>query len=93
MTVDCSPRSAFTLAAGAILTTLLLLLLGLIAQSNGLLTLNALSGEIHGRLSPKLLELGIALAARAHATYVKVNPGPVSFVASSAIAVALVPPV
>ena len=87
------PHSALTLAAGASLTTLLSLLLGLIAQANGLLTVDAFSEEIQGRLSPTLLDLGIALAAGAIATYAKVNPGAVSSMAGTAIAVALVPPV
>ena len=87
------PRSALTLAAGASLTTLLSLQLGLIAQANGLLTVDAFSEEIQGRLSPTLLDLGIALAAGAIATYAKVNPGAVSSMAGTAIAVALVPPV
>ena len=87
------PRSALTLAAGASLTTLLSILLGLIAQANGLLTVDAFSEEIQGRLSPTLLDLGIALAAGAIATYAKVNPGAVSSMAGTAIAVALVPPV
>ena len=87
------PRSALTLAAGASLTTLLSLLLGLIAQANGLLTVDAFSEEIQKRLSPTLLDLGIALAAGAIATYAKVNPGAVSSMAGTAIAVALVPPV
>ena len=87
------PRAALTLAAGASLTTLLSLLLGLIAQANGLLTVDAFSEEIQGRLSPTLLDLGIALAAGAIATYAKVNPGAVSSMAGTAIAVALVPPV
>ena len=87
------PRSALTLAAGATLTTLLSILLGLIAQANGLLTVDAFSEEIQKRLSPTLLDLGIALAAGAIATYAKVNPGAVSSMAGTAIAVALVPPV
>ena len=87
------PRAALTLAVGASLTTLLSLLLGLIAQANGLLTVDAFSEEIQGRLSPTLLDLGIALAAGAIATYAKVNPGAVSSMAGTAIAVALVPPV
>ena len=39
------------------------------------------------------MDLGIALAAGAIATYAKVNPGAVSSMAGTAIAVALVPPV
>ena len=93
MCIRDRPRAALTLAAGASLTTLLSLLLGLIAQANGLLTVDAFSEEIQGRLSPTLLDLGIALAAGAIATYAKVNPGAVSSMAGTAIAVALVPPV
>ena len=93
------PRSALTLAAGAIVTVLLSMSLGLIAQANGLLIVDsftgvdAFTGEIQGRLTPTLLDLGIALAAGAIATYAKVNPGAVSSMAGTAIAVALVPPV
>lgn len=87
------PRSALTLAAGAIVTVLLSMSLGLIAQANGLLIVDSFTGEIQGRLTPTLLDLGIALAAGAIATYAKVNPGAVSSMAGTAIAVALVPPV
>lgn len=87
------PRSAVTLVAGASVTVLLSMSLGLIARANGLLTVDAFSGEIQGRLTPTLLDLGIALAAGAIATYAKVNPGAVSSMAGTAIAVALVPPV
>lgn len=93
------PRSALTLAAGAIVTTLLSMSLGLIAQANGLLIVDSFTGvddftgEIQSRLTPTLLDLGIALAAGAIATYAKVNPGAVSSMAGTAIAVALVPPV
>ena len=87
------PRSALTLAAGAVVTVLLSMSLGLIAQANGLLTVDSFTGEIQGRLTPTLLDLGIAVAAGAIATYAKVNPGAVSSMAGTAIAVALVPPV
>ncbi len=87
------PRSAVTLAAGASVTVLLSMSLGLIARANGLLTVDGFSGEIQARLTPTLLDLGIALAAGAIATYAKVNPGAVSSMAGTAIAVALVPPV
>ena len=93
------PRSALTLAAGAIVTVLLSMSLGLIAQANGLLIVDSFTGvddftgEIQSRLTPTLLDLGIALAAGAIATYAKVNPGAVSSMAGTAIAVALVPPV
>ena len=39
------PRSALTLVAGALVTTLLSMMLGLMAQANGLLTVDAFSGE------------------------------------------------
>ena len=93
------PRSALTLAAVAIVTVLLSMSLGLIAQANGLLIVDSFTGvddftgEIQSRLTPTLLDLGIALAAGAIATYAKVNPGAVSSMAGTAIAVALVPPV
>ena len=93
------PRSALTLAAGAVVTVLLSMSLGLIAQANGLLIVDSFTGvddftgEIQSRLTPTLLDLGIALAAGAIATYAKVNPGAVSSMAGTAIAVALVPPV
>ena len=98
---DCRllPRSALTLAAVAIVTVLLSMSLGLIAQANGLLIVDSFTGvddftgEIQSRLTPTLLDLGIALAAGAIATYAKVNPGAVSSMAGTAIAVALVPPV
>ena len=69
------------------------LLLGLIAQANGLLTVDAFPGEIQGHLSQTLLDLVIALVAGAIATYAKVNPGGVSAMAGTAVAVALIPPV
>lgn len=62
--------------AGALVTTLLSMMLGLMAQANGLLTVDAFSGEIQSRLSPTLLDLGIALAAGVVATYAKVTLGP-----------------
>ena len=53
----------------------------------------ALPEQIVARLEPNTFDLGIALAAGAIATYAKVNPGAVSSMAGTAIAVALVPPV
>ena len=87
------PRSMLTLAAGAAITLLLSMGLGLLARSNGLLIVDGFPQEITARLEPTLLDLGIALAAGAIATYAKVNPGAVSSMAGTAIAVALVPPV
>ena len=86
-------RSLITLAVGALITTGLSMGLGLIARSNGLLIIGAFPDEITARLFPTVLDLGIALAAGAIATYAKVNPGAVSSMAGTAIAVALVPPV
>ncbi len=86
-------RSLITLAVGALITTVLSMGLGLIARGNGLLIVDAFPDEITARLSPTVLDLGIALAAGAIASYAKVNPGAVSSMAGTAIAVALVPPV
>ena len=82
-------RSLITLVVGAGITLILSMGLGLIARSQGLLVVEALPEQIVARLEPNTFDLGIALAAGAIATYAKVNPGAVS----SAIAVALVPPV
>ena len=49
------PCSALTLMAGALVTTLLSMTLGLMAQANGLQTVYAFSAEIQSRLSPTLL--------------------------------------
>jgi len=86
-------RSLITLAVGVLITTGLSMGLGLIARGNGLLIIDAFPAEITARLKPTVLDLGIALAAGAIATYAKVNPGAVSSMAGTAIAVALVPPV
>jgi ABC-type multidrug transport system fused ATPase/permease subunit len=86
-------RALITLAIGVAITTLLSTGLGLIARGNGLLIVDSFPEEITARLEPTLLDLGIALAAGAIATYAKVNPGAVSSMAGTAIAVALVPPV
>ena len=86
-------RSLVTLAAGAGITLILSLALGLIARSQGVLVVEALPEQVVTRLEPNTFDLGIALAAGAIATYAKVNPGAVSSMAGTAIAVALVPPV
>lgn len=86
-------RSLITLVAGAGITLILSMALGLIARSQGLLVVEALPEQIVARLEPNKFDLGIALAAGAIATYAKVNPGAVSSMAGTAIAVALVPPV
>ena len=84
-------RAVATLAIGVAITTLLSIGLGLIAGNMDLL--RVVPREITARLQPNLLDLGIALAAGAIATYAKVNSGAVSSMAGTAIAVALVPPV
>ena len=86
-------RSMITLAAGAGITLILSMGLGLIAQSQGVLLVEALPEQVTARLEANILDLGIALAAGAVASYAKVNPGAVSSMAGTAIAVALVPPV
>ena len=84
-------RALLTLSIGVTITTLLSMGLGLVAGNMNLLMV--VPDEITARLQPNLLDLGIALAAGAIATYAKVNPGAVSSMAGTAIAVALVPPV
>ena len=87
-------RSLITLVAGAGITLILSMgLLGLIARTQGVLVVEALPEQIIARLEPNTFDLGIALAAGAIATYAKVNPGAVSSMAGTAIAVALLPPV
>lgn len=86
-------RSVVTLGAGAGITLLLSLLLGWIARSSGLLLIDALPDQVLARSEPTLLDLGIALAAGAIATYAKVNAKAVNSMAGTAITVALVPPV
>ena len=86
-------RSLITLAIGAVITLLLSMGLGWLARANGLLLFDGFPEQVTARLAPTLLALGIALAAGAIATYAKVNPGAVSSMAGTAIAVALVPPV
>ena len=86
-------RSLITLVARAGITLILSMGLGLIARTQGVLVVEALPEQIIARLEPNTFDLGIALAAGAIATYAKVNPGAVSSMAGTAIAVALVPPV
>ena len=86
-------RSLITLVAGAGIILILSMGLGLIALTQGVLVVEALPEQIIARLEPNTFDLGIALAAGAIATYAKVNPGAVSSMAGTAIAVALVPPV
>ena len=50
--------------------------MGLIASRQGLLVVEALPEQIVAGLTPNMFDLGIALAARAIATYAKVNPVP-----------------
>ena len=86
-------RSLITLAAGAGITLILSMGLGWIARSQGVLVVEALPEQVAARLELNTFNLGIALAVGAIATYAKVNPGAVSSMAGTAIAVALVPPV
>ena len=79
-------RSLITLVAGAGITLILSMGLGLIARSQGLLVVEDLQEQIVARLEPNIFDLGIALAAGAIATYAKVNPGTVSSMAGTAIA-------
>ena len=71
-------RSLITLVAGAGITLILSMGLGLIARSQGLLVVEALPEQIVARLEPNTSDLGIALAAGAIATHAKVSPGAVS---------------
>ena len=64
-------RALITLATGVVITTLLSTGLGLITSGNGLLIVDSFPEEISARLEPTLLDLGIALAAGAIATYAK----------------------
>lgn len=82
-----------TLLAGAMICLSLSFVLGQIADYRGLLIPGAFQSELIGRLSPSMLDLGIALVAGAIATYAKVRADAVSAMAGTAIAVALVPPV
>ena len=86
-------RALIALVTEVVITTLLSTGLGLIARSNGLLIVDSFPEEITAQLEPTLLDLGIAFAAGAIATYAKVNPGALSSMAGTAIAVALVPQV
>ena len=86
-------QSLVTLASGAAICLSLSFILGQIAAYRGLLVSEAFQSEIVGRLSPSVLDLGIAIVAGAIATYAKVRPDAVSAMAGTAIAVALVPPV
>lgn len=80
-------RSLRTLLVGVSTTTLLSLILGLVAG------LPKFGAEVLTRTEPNLLDLGIALVAGGLATYAKLRSDAVSSVAGTAIAVALVPPV
>ncbi|MFO8236955.1 MAG: DUF389 domain-containing protein [Prochlorococcaceae cyanobacterium] len=79
----------------ALRTLALGVLLGLIVSVGiGLLVpLPSHGGEVMGRTSPNLLDLGIALTAGVVAMYAKLRKEAINAVAGLAIAVALVPPV
>ena len=82
-----------------VLTALLTLAVGVgitVGLSAGLglvLGLPIFGSEVQVRITPNLLDLGIALVAGAIATYAKMRSKALSSLAGTAIAVALVPPV
>ena len=69
-------RSLITLVAGAGITLILSMGLGLIARTQGLLVVEGLPEQIVARLEPNTFDLGIALAAGALATFAKVTRVP-----------------
>ena len=76
-----------------VITNLLSTGLGLITRGNVLSIVDSFTDEITACLESMLLDLGIALAAGAIATYTKVNTAAVSSMAGKAIALDLWPPV
>ena len=80
-------RSLRTLMVGVCTTAVLSIVLGKLAG------LPQFGSEVEARISPNLLDLGIALVAGGLATYAKLRSDAVSSLAGTAIAVALVPPV
>ncbi len=80
-------RSLRTLMVGVCTTAVLSIVLGKLAG------LPQFGSEVEARISPNLLDLGIALVAGGLATYAKLRSDAVSSIAGTAIAVALVPPV
>ncbi|MEA5596490.1 DUF389 domain-containing protein [Rivularia sp. UHCC 0363] len=79
-------RSTFTLIKGILLTVAISFL---IAKGVGIRTLGS---EIAGRISPTLLDMGVALAAGAAGAYAKSRRSIADALPGVAIAVALVPP-
>ncbi|MGF1672905.1 MAG: DUF389 domain-containing protein [Rivularia sp. (in: cyanobacteria)] len=79
-------RSSFTLVKGVLLTVGISFL---IAKGVGIKTLGS---EIAGRISPTLLDMGVALAAGAAGAYAKSRRSIADALPGVAIAVALVPP-
>ena len=80
-------RSLRTLMVGVCATAVLSMVLGKLTG------LPHFGSEVEARISPNLLDLGIALVAGGLATYAKLRSDAVSSLAGTAIAVALVPPV
>ena len=80
-------RSLRTLMVGVCTTAVLSIMLGELAG------LPQFGSEVEARISPNLLDLGIAFVAGGLATYAKLRSDAVSSLAGTAIAVALVPPV
>ena len=79
-------RSAFTLIKGILLTILISFV---ITKGVGIRTLGS---EVAGRVSPTLLDMGVALAAGAAGAYAKSRRSIADALPGVAIAVALVPP-
>ncbi len=79
-------RSVFTLIKGVLLTVVISII---IAKLVGIRTLGS---EIAGRVSPTLLDMGVALAAGAAGAYAKSRKSISDALPGVAIAVALVPP-
>ena len=79
-------RSSYTLVKGVLLTVIISIL---IAKLVGIRTFGP---EIAGRVSPTLLDMGVALAAGAAGSYAKSRRSIADALPGVAIAVALVPP-
>ncbi len=79
-------RSIFTVLAGTILT------IGVAFAITEAIGWKLVGSEIIGRMTPSLLDLGVAIAAGAAAAFAYTRPGVSSALAGIAIAVALVPP-
>ncbi len=79
-------RSSFTLVKGILLTVIISFLI------TKMVGIRSLGLEIGGRVSPTLLDMGVALAAGAAGSYAKSRKSIADALPGVAIAVALVPP-